>query len=47
MINTAAAASVEEEKKEDEKPNVAPLSVTEKAMICLNEIQDSDIRLPD
>ena len=47
LINTTG----EEEKKEDladgERPNVAPLTVSEKAMICLNEIQDSDIKLTD
>ena len=47
MIDTSGGAqrqaSVEEEKKE---VDISPLSVTEKAMICLDNIQDSDIQAP-
>ena len=47
MIDTSGGAqrqaSVEEEKKE---VDISPLSVTEKAMICLDNLQDSDIQAP-
>ena len=41
MINTGA-----EESKES-RPDVNPLTVSEKAMICLDQLQENDIRIAD
>lgn len=45
MIDTSGAAGGDEESKE--RPDVAPLTVSEKAMICLTELNESDIRVAD
>ena len=46
MINTTSAAG-EETKEEEKRPDVQPLTVSEKAMICLDILQESDIKETD
>lgn len=45
MISTTGGAT--ENTEEEKRPEVAPLSVSEKAMICLDTLQTSDIRESD
>ena len=41
MIDTTSGA------EETKKPDVSPLTISEKAMICLDNLQESDIRVDD